>query len=151
MMGRVKAGIERVDGVGGLGCLLRRVEALVVYVGGPSASEVLALAWAACSPTAMARHNPQTSYNEYMPYLSPVVKYAEHIHERKQYDLNTFQDISLTSHACQAPTHADDLAGHIVPAWEYHYWQLICFGIGLLLFAILQLTFLLARFRVCLA
>lgn len=67
MTGGVSAGIERVDGVVGLGCLLRRVEASVVYVGGPSASEVLALAWAACSPTAMARHNLQTYDSEYMP------------------------------------------------------------------------------------
>jgi hypothetical protein len=64
MTWRVDAGIERVDGVVWMGCLLRRVEASVVYVGGPSASEVLPLA---CLPTATACHSPRKFDNVYMP------------------------------------------------------------------------------------
>ena len=80
MMGRVSAGIGRVDGVVGLGCLLRRVEASVVYVGRPSASEVLGLAY---SPPATACHSPQTFDNEYMPFVSLVIKHAEWVRQGK--------------------------------------------------------------------
>jgi hypothetical protein len=79
MIQRLVEVIEWVGFVMWLGCLLRRVEASVVYVGRPSASEVLGLA---CSPTATPRHIlPQTFYNEYMPFISLALKHAERTHE----------------------------------------------------------------------
>jgi hypothetical protein len=73
-------GIGRVEFVMWLGCLLRRVEASVVYVGRPSASEVLGLAY---SPPATACHSPQTFDNEYMPFVSLVIKHAECVRQGK--------------------------------------------------------------------
>jgi hypothetical protein len=79
MISRVNEEIERVGVVAWLACLLRRVEASVVYVGGPSVSG-LGLACSR-SRTATACHSPQKFDSEYKPFRSLVLKQTRCLRE----------------------------------------------------------------------
>lgn len=124
---------------------MRRVEASVVYVGGPSVSEVLLLVLApASSPTATAWRSPQTFDTEYTAFLfNKVWNHSGDLAQSITHMLGIIMS-KVASHPTigQAPTFADDPSGHTVSELAPYYWRLHCSSTAPSMFAMLQLTFL---------
>ena len=80
-----------------VGCLLRRVGALVVYVGRASASEVVLGLAPVSSLTATPCRNPQTSDNECMPFISLVCSNIKSLLGENEYKKVTFKQTPCTS------------------------------------------------------